>query len=283
MLQTLDFLYVFNFHAPYFADALERLKYSIKSINDQDVNICISNNSPICIHDEVAKIIGDFRYKHTIYKGPFSRALGINYAVRNLVETEYFLISDIDLVYSRDHVQRLKLKVESLAPNEENVRVINYNYNLKPVLKKSTFVGYASKTPFIRRFFSDDDYYTAHPYSSDFTILDQLPKSPGGFAHGNGLIHTESFMKIRGYDEEMIGYGPEDTLFNLRIGKINRLIYDNLQDTASFHLWHPRFHMIQFEKNMQIWRDRAEHYNSLDNIEYQDVMGNVHGHDWGVI
>ena len=114
-------------------------------------------------------------------------------------------------------------------------------------------------------------------------MLDQLPRSKGGYAHGNGLIHTQTFFDIQGYDEEMIGYGPEDDLFNIRISKINRIIYDNLNDTASFHLWHPRFHMIQFEKNMEIWRNRKHYYNSLIDPNISDLKANLNKNKWGEI
>jgi predicted glycosyltransferase involved in capsule biosynthesis len=110
-----------------------------------------------------------------------------------------------------------------------------------------------------------------------------MPKAKGGYAHGNGLIHLESFMKIRGYDEEMIGYGPEDDLFNTRISKINNIIYDNSIENATMHLWHPRFHMIQHKKNMQIWKERKAFYNSLMNPTIEDIKGNKTKKEWGII
>ena len=51
-------------------------------------------------------------------------------------------------------------------------------------------------------------------YSSSYAELNALRKARIGLAHGNGLIHLDSFNSIRGYNEEMIGYGPEDDLFN---------------------------------------------------------------------
>ena len=283
MLGKVDFLYVFNYRAPYFQDAFERLLFSIKSIKNQDVTVCISNNSPQCIQKKVSEVIENFKYHHQVYNGLFNKALCINYAVKNLVETDYFIISDVDLVYSKDHIQRLKLKIDNLTTPSEKIRFITYNYNLHPRFEKPKLARVAARIPFVRKYFQDENYYFPYSYSSDFTVLDQLPKSAGGFAHGNGLVHLETFMALRGYDEEMIGYGPEDGLFNTRISKVNRVIYDNLPDTASYHLWHPRFHMIQVEKNIKNWQEKTVFYNSLKNPTYEQLRANLSCEDWGVM
>jgi hypothetical protein len=163
------------------------------------------------------------------------------------------------------------------------IRLITYNYNLLPEIEISSAQQSLKKIPFFGRLVKTNGIEKPHKYTHEYEVLDQLPKAKGGYAHGNGIIHKDSFFKIKGYDEEMIGYGPEDDLFNTRISKINRIIYDNLPDTASFHLWHPRFHMIQFEKNVQIWRERKAYFNSLLNPSYIDVIANKTKKDWGMI
>lgn len=280
----IDFLYIFNFEPSTIENAILRFRCSLKSIESQNINICVSNNSSVCIYDKIADIVPNVRYTHTPYKGNFSRALGINYAVRTLVSSDYFIVSDIDLVYSRDHIQRLLLKFSALRREGENIRFVTYNYNLLPVVQFSKMRRRLGRLmPFAKFVVNMDEKEMPHVYTHEYEVLDQLPKSNGGYAHGNGIIHKDSFIQIRGYDEEMIGYGPEDDLFNTRISKINRMIYDNLPDTASFHLWHPRFHMIQFEKNMQIWNDRKLFYNSLVDPTYKDVIANRNKTEWGVI
>ena len=278
-----DFIYIFNFSPSSIEDAILRFRCSLKSIVSQNVNVCVSNNSSVCIYDKISDIVPDVRYVHTPYKGNFSRALGINYAVRTLVSSEYFIVSDIDLVYSRDHIQRLLFKFSALAREGEKIRFITYNYNLLPGVQFSQMRRRLLKIPFARLILNSDEKEMPHIYTHEYEVLDQLPRSSGGYAHGNGFIHKDSFFQIRGYDEEMIGYGPEDDLFNTRICKINRIIYDNLPDTASFHLWHPRFHMIQFEKNMNIWSERKSFYNSLVAPVYTDVLANTNKSDWGVL
>ena len=280
----IDFVYIFNFELATINHAIQRFRCSLKSIEFQNVNICVSNNSLVCIYDKIIDIVPNVRYIHTPYNGSFSRALGINYAVKTLVTSEYFIVSDIDLVYSKDHIQRLLLKFSALRREGENIRFVTYNYNLLPIVQFSNLRRrFRSYIPFAKFLMNLDEKEIPHVYTHDYEVLDQLPRSNGGYAHGNGMIHKDSFIQIRGYDEEMIGYGPEDDLFNTRISKINRIIYDNLPDTASFHLWHPRFHMIQFEKNMDIWRNRKLYYNSLVNPTYKDVIANRNKIEWGVI
>ena len=277
--EKLDFVYIFNFEGVYFDGAIERLRYSLESIKDQNVNICLSNNSTECIFDMVSDIHSDIKYIHKPYNGLFSRALTINFAVKSLVKSEYFMISDIDLIYQKNHVQILLEKVnESKAIKP--IRFISYNYNEEPIY--SNKFSY-SKNRYIKYLGKKISKIGKPYYSSNFEELIKLPKSDGGYAHGNGLIHLESFIKIQGYDEEMIGYGPEDDLFNTRISKINDIIYDNSIENATVHLWHPRFHMIQHDKNMQIWRDRKDFYNSLENPIYKDVLANKDKKEWGII
>lgn len=280
----IDLVYIFNFDPSTIENAILRFRCSLKSIVNQNVNICVSNNSSVCIYDKIIDIVPNLRYIHTPYNGSFSRALGINYAVKTLVTSEYFIVSDIDLVYSKDHIQRLFLKFISLRRDGENIRFVTYNYNLLPVVHFSNLRRKIRRyLPFAKFLMNLDEKEIPHVYSHDYEVLDQLPRSNGGYAHGNGIIHKDSFIQIKGYDEEMIGYGPEDDLFNTRISKVNRIVYDNLPDTASFHLWHPRFHMIQFEKNMDIWHNRKLYYNSLVNPSYKDVVANSNKKEWGVI
>lgn len=279
----LDFLYVFNFQDELIDSALERMKFSLLSIKDQNVNICISNNSNICIYTILSEIIGEFKYVHKPFSAQFSRALSINFGVKNLVNTEYFIISDVDLVYSSDHIQRLYDKCNMMIKDYEKIRFVCYNYNLKPTLTYSNFYSFIKKLPFVNRLKNFQIRLEKHHYTHEYVVLDQLEKENGGYAHGNGLIHLDSFFSIQGYDEELIGYGPEDVLFNTRIGKINRLIYDNLSDTSTFHLWHPRYNMIQFDENMRIWEEKKSHLNNLVNPGISDLKANINKKEWGTM
>jgi hypothetical protein len=252
----LNFLYTFNFAGRNFVPALQRLKASMRSIAGQEVQICVSNNSPTCILRELEQIVPNVRYLHKPYLGAYSKAAAINFGVKNLVDSEYFVLSDIDLVYRKTHISDLMKKLQKNS-GAMPIRLITYNYNLLAPPRLSiieTRIGRKLKLDRIRAL------RKIPKYTPDYEYLWTLPKSSGGFAHGNGLVHRESFMQIHGFDEEMVGYGPEDDLFNMRIGQINKLIYDASDETATIHLWHPPFHHHADQRNRQIWESRKEQY-----------------------
>jgi predicted glycosyltransferase involved in capsule biosynthesis len=282
VLGRFDFLYVFNYDEMFFDDALIRLSCSIKSIRNQNVKICVANYSQRCIFIQISKISPDIKYIHKPYSGPFSKALFINYAVKNMINSEYFILSDVDLVYSPDHIQRLKLKMAALIVGNQKFRYVTYNYNLAPVYKNTLF-RIVGTFPFFRNFFDQNNLVKAHEYTHEYVVLDRMHKAGGGYAHGPGVIHTETFFEINGYDEDMIGHGPEDDMFNTRIGKVNRLVYDNLPDTATFHLWHPMLQRIQVEENMKIWIKRKLLLDNLVEATFDDVKANINKVNWGVL
>ena len=116
------------------------------------------------------------------------------------------------------------------------LRIINYNFNLQPAFPI--------------------------PYSSNRLLLGVTCKRVGGYAHGNGIIHRDSFFRVQGFDEALVGYGPEDDLFNCRIARINKLIYVPDRRLATYHLWHSRsaFSDQQFQRNMDHWLQEKVRY-----------------------
>ena len=282
MKQKYDFLYIFNYEPPFIEQAVLRLRCSLRSIKDQNVRIFLANYSEPCIYSEIEDIVSGIHYEHIPYQGAFSKSLFINHAVKKMISSEYFILSDVDLVYSRDHIQKLSQKMESLSFGKDKFRFVTYNYNLAPIYK-STLYHIMSKMPFISNLVDNDNCVQPHPYTHDYIVLDRMPIKNGGYAHGPGIIHTETFFDIRGYDEELIGHGPEDDMFNTRIGKVNRLVYDKLPDTATFHLWHPMLRRIQVKENVRIWEEQKAYLDSLVNATIKDVEANRSKADWGVL
>jgi hypothetical protein len=185
------------------------------------------------------------------------------------------MISDVDLVYRYNHLAAVQRKIQAaLRTAKQPLRMVFWNYNLQPRYQPNWM-----NLRFLRRFAMK----SPHLESSDYEQLAALPHNGGGFAHGNGIIHLESFLRLRGYDEEMIGYGPEDDLFNTRIGKVNDIVYDKGDDTASIHLWHPRLRQIQLRKNMRIWQERKAFYDTLKDPSWSDVAANKNKSSWGEI
>lgn len=271
----MDILYIFNFESQHIESALARFRHSLASLAPQGARICVSNNSEDCILSRIDDVVHNLAYVHRPYRGQFSRAHGINFGVCSLVRSDYFMISDVDLIYSRNHLASVQHKMRTaLRIAKRPLRMVFWNYNLQPRYQPAWM-----NMHILRRFAA----ISPRMESSDYEALSTLPHNGGGFAHGNGIIHLESFMRLRGYDEEMIGYGPEDDLFNTRISKVNDIIYDQGDDTASIHLWHPRLRLIQLRKNMSIWKERKAFYETLDTPDWSDVMANKNKSSWGEI
>jgi len=270
-----DILYIFNFESQHLESALARFRHSLASVAAQGARICVSNNSKDCILSRIDDVVHDLAYVHKPYHGQFSRSHGINFGVRSLVRSEYFMISDVDLIYHRNHLAAVQRKMQAaLRTAKRPLRMVFWNYNIQPRYHPDWM-----NRRILRRFAATSQLME----SSDYEVLSLLPHNGGGCAHGNGIIHLESFTRLRGYDEEMIGYGPEDDLFNTRIGKVNDIVYDKGNDTASIHLWHPRLRVIQLKKNMRIWQQRKAFYEALENPDWSDVMANKSKSSWGEI
>ncbi len=256
MNSKIDVLYILKYDENKIKKACSRLLCSIKSIYKQPVNIIIVNYSRTHIDNRIISIPG-IQYYHHPSNQYFSRAKSINYAVKKYIKSEYFAISDIDLVYHSNHFKKIYLILNSYG-RDKYVRLVNYNYNIKPQL--------------------------LIPYTSCICILKRLKKySSGGYAHGNGIIHLKSFIKIQGYDEELIGYGPEDDLFNCRIGKINKLLFIPDDELTTYHLWHEMnsYDNIQYNKNMEYWLSSKVRLWGLACDDYDKIIANTSMNGWG--
>ena len=224
-----DFLYPFQFNnQKELKPAIERLKLSIDSIKNQNVNICVCNTSNVCIYDDI-KDICDINY---IFKPlnignkywKYNKSLTLNYGVKQLIKTPYFFVSDIDLIYSSRFIKTIAKNIDDKKP----IRIIFNNMNIDKGF-------YSSSYNKCKKFFDN------HKDKSRTT----------GIAPGNGLIHLDSFKKIRGYDEQYIGYGPEDADFNFRIKNICEYIELDNNYVNTYHLYHDRSHYdVQYTTNV---------------------------------
>jgi hypothetical protein len=214
-------LYVLKFDDSTIDKAVQRLNNSLENLLPQADRIYILNASNKDLKINREKIT----YLYKPHKGYFNKSILINYSVKNFLQDyEYFIFSDIDLVYESNYVNRMN---EYVKNNQTPIRVIPHNTNLN-----------------------------IECYSSDFNHLKDVYSITGsmskGWSHGNGLIHTKSFMQIKGYNESYLGYSPEDQDFNMRIGKINKLIYD--ENLLDFHLWHPQVNREHVRNNEMIYK-----------------------------
>jgi hypothetical protein len=254
MSDRIEVLYILKYPEQMLRAAAERLVCSMQSLESQPVRIIIVNYSRGHLPDRIRYRTG-IQYCHHPIDADFSRAKAINFAVKRYITADYFAVSDIDLVYDRSHFISIR---EMLASRHEDrpLRIINYNFNIIP----------------------------RHPmfYTANRLLLRLLRKSSGGYAHGNGIIHLPSFKAIQGYDEELIGYGPEDDLFNCRIGRINELKFLPDDKLTTYHLWHPvsAYNAEQFEKNMNFWLKEKIRIWGLPAGDVAGITAN-HAGSWG--
>lgn len=209
---TFDFLYSYCFSKDKKEASLHRFKKSIESIIKQDVRVCVCNTSDFCIYNDIKKL-GKIEYIHEPLTTEFCKSYIINYGVEKMIRSDYFILSDIDLLYNNNFVMGMKKYLFSKEP----VRVVFFNMNLR---KGFDPINYA-------------DAFEKYKDNQDTTRT-----CTWSCAHGNGLIHLESFKKIGGYCEKFILYGAEDQEFNYRIKFINKLINDTDESLKTFHLYH---------------------------------------------
>jgi hypothetical protein len=225
-----DILYPFHFESLNIEEAVKRLKISIKSLKDQNVRICVCNTSFDCIKQELKDF--DLQYFHCYNDTElYCKSKTINIGVKNMIKSEYFFTSDIDLVYPPTFIEYMSLF--TLVKNP--IRVIFSNYNIG---KSENLPQNYDECKQI--YFNNKDNQRASKY----------------FAPGNGLVHLNSFNKIDGYDERFIGHGSEDSEFNYRISKINKYFQIDLEEVNTFHLWHSYTSNIneRIKINEQQWR-----------------------------
>ena len=213
-----DVIYVFKYDGDKYENARKRLLCSIDSLKNQLVNIIVINNSQQKLN---LNIDVPLTCIHKPYNGPLNKARSINFGVKNYVKTDYFLMSDIDIVYCKNHLRYM----------------LNYTSNGNPV-----------------RITHHHCELNAEYYSSNFEKLMSIPHKEKFHAPGLGLIHRTSFMKIHGYNEEFFGYSPEDQCFNERIWMINEDVRVDT-DLYTFHLWHDVLGQKHsyVEKNLTFW------------------------------
>ena len=222
-----DFLYSFHFDQN-IEEAIDRLKISIKSIINQKVNVCICNTSVKCIK----KYLNDFpsiKYIHQPEKVKvYCKSKTINIGVKELISSNYFFISDIDLIYPPNFIEYMSVFTLVKFP----IRVIFSNHNL----------DFTSTIP--QNYEECKNFFEVNKTKHKF------------FAPGNGLIHLSSFKKIGGFDERFIGHGSEDSEFNYRISKINKYYQFDLEEINTFHLFHKSsLHVLKrINLNEQMWR-----------------------------
>lgn len=237
-----DFFYPFDYNDYLIEKAIQRLNCSISSVIDQDVRVIVCNTSSQCILDRLQYPV---TYIHTPRTGRFNKPITINYGVRQCVTSPYFFISDVDLSYPLNYVAQSVQHINDSVP----VRVL------------PGVVG------------AQSEFYGAYHQLASRDLQTDV-----GLAHGNGLIHTQSFIDVRGYNEQMFGYGPEDDEFNLRLQFFgNRII--KKPDLKTIHIWHPRGGDVGSTHDTTTFKDNQTIYHDVVNKQ-QTIVNND---QWGIL
>lgn len=258
----IDFLYPFHFDTDQH-EATRRLITSITSIIKQDVRVCVVNTSKTCIYKYI-KNVGKIDYLFKPSNKEFNKPLTLNFGAINMVNTDYFFISDVDLVYQPNHVKTI-MEIKDKEAGSEPCRIVHMNFN----------ISYAHYSP----------VFAEHMKKAGFVDPSGRPWS--GLAHGNGLIHRPSFYKVCGYDEFYNGYAPEDDDFNQRVKRVCKLIYTDNPSVITAHIFHPRASVktLQHMDNMRYYEAKMAMLNEKEankTLTENDLWANKKK-QWGVI
>jgi hypothetical protein len=202
----------------------QRLKCSVDSIlnnTDKDSTICIADTSVDSLEDKLKEILGiQFKYIHKPNYGIYNKSYNINVGVKNLITSEKFIMSDVDVVYQKDHIARSKLMPYDL--------IVSVVHRIKPGI-----------------------------VSSDFYELIRHGILSTELIGGNCYCSKKLFYSLNGFDEQYVGYGAEDDDFYLRAMRKTKVYYAKTQGfDKSFtiaHLWHEK--MLGEDPNFMTYLD----------------------------
>jgi len=208
----MDFIYTFHFQENEKNEAIKRFNLSLDSIDMTECDVCVINCSDYCIQKDLKYPV---KYLHEPKKyedNLYNRSFMINQCVNKLVTSEYFNISDIDILYPKTFVTTIESIIKE---NTKPCRIVYFNNNMG--------IG---------------DFNTYDECKSNYETHKDHIRSYRGRAGGLGIVHTKSFHKVNGFEERYIGYGPEDQDFNLRISQINKYIELDNENVNTYHIWH---------------------------------------------
>ena len=228
-MMKFDFVYTFHFRENDKDEAIKRLNISLSSLDLNYCKPCLLNCSSFCIKDKINLDINYIHLPTDFGENLYNRSFMVNYCVKNLVKTEYFNISDIDIVYPKTFIETMSNVIEDNKGS--SCRILFHNHNMG----QGNFNSY-------------EDCHNSYLNCKD------ILRSKTGPAPGLGIVHTDSFLKINGFDERFVGYGPEDKEFNFRISRICKYIDLDDERVNTYHLWHvnntPK---VNYRNNMRIW------------------------------
>lgn len=240
----------------------KRFQCSIDSLKknnyDGKINFCFSDCSPKPLKEILQSMVGgDIKYIHFDNKYPtFNKAWTINVGVKNIIETSIFKISDVDIVYCSEHMNKVMAKMD----NGNGLSFLSYTGH--KMLKEI--------------------------YSSDFNKLRIVP---GEWMSTPGIptLVKKDFYELRGYDEKYLYRGKEDSDFEYRIRHSGRCLEITSKTITVIHLWHEANNWndpARFRLNRKRFNLHRENYRKFK-IDPEEFMAmdpaGVNSKGWGEI
>jgi GT2 family glycosyltransferase len=198
------------------AEFLERFGHAVRSAAAMAcARVVVADVSRRSALDDLRAAAGvEFGYAHTSRLGQYNRSHNINFGFKRLVVSEFFLISDADLVYKANALESL------LTTADEKKCVV--------IPRKKQVVRLWS-----------DSWAEAESAESRLTAT-----------NGSCFLARSAFERVRGFDEGFIGWGSEDDDFYTRLGfaKIGVTRPGFASDALAIHLHHAEHHTINVQQ-----------------------------------
>lgn len=233
----MNVLYAIQYKKESLNNVLNRLLCSINSFENQDCVICISNTSDSCFKsflDKYSKV--KIRYIHKpMYISHYNKSITLNFGFRKMVDTEFFVLNDPDIVVQKDYIQNLK-------KYKNPCRIITINYNTFETVYSS-------------------DYNEQLKHLKDY---DPIRRPKEGYGWGIGLCHSQTFNDIQGFDERYVNYGPEDSDLCYRMSTLVNFKKLNNEELRTTHIYHGRSYPVLNPSNQKLWKQTETLVNEIN-------------------
>lgn len=219
-----------------------------KNQNFKIIFIDYGSDNPLKLLDKL-----QFQYIYLEVKNqPWNKSKAINYAVKNIVDTEFCFIADVDMIF---------------APN-----FIDKCYELLNIHKAFYF-----QVAFLKNNLKD---------KFDFFNPENFLGLSSASSTGMLFFRTVDLFKIGGYDEFIHFYGAEDTDVFLRLQKLKINVYFyNEPKILMVHQWHEKYINTQINKlNKKLEIADIWKLNQLKkNYSRDNNIIKVNDENWGTI
>lgn len=236
---------------------LNQIKRNLIGINSEIEVIIIDLGSRTDLTQELSKY-KFVKYIYVNYFETYSKSWALNIAFKKS-QFDWLFLLDVDCLFLEGF---LKFFLSYLNPSDINTF---YSFTVKSLNEEIT------KLILEKRYISKDiKKILSVYYDKIYTLI----------GVGNIIIHRDMFLKLKGYDENFIGWGREDSDFYNRIltaGYKENKISSN-PEFSLYHLFHSRDTVSYCNSLILVQNDFIEKNNKLNKIYKVN-----NDSDWGEI